>query len=97
MPGPDPHAFWIDEDAERPTVVFENYLWTGNAGNRKARAISILQRLRYGIWVCHGCGEPLPDYKRADTRFCREACRKAAARRRRDARARARTGCSQQH
>lgn len=84
MPGPDPHAFWIDDDdPARPVVSFQNYFWTNNRGNRKARAIAILGRLRWRDWVCLWCGETLPDYKRADARYCSEGCRKAAARARR--------------
>lgn len=40
MPGPDPHALWIDYDCNRPRVLFQAYLWTGNSGNRKSRALA---------------------------------------------------------
>lgn len=87
MPGPDPHTLWIDvADPRRPCVTFQPYFWTGNSGNRKARALAILRRLRWGDWICGWCDGPLPDYVRADARYRREACRRAAARQRRAAR-----------
>jgi len=87
MPGPDPHALWIsDDDRNRPSIIMQAYFWTGNRGNRLARTRAILGRLRRGDWFCWWCGDMLPDYLRADARYCREACRKAAARQRRSAR-----------
>lgn len=83
MPGPDPHALWIESDEPPYRVCHQAYFWTGNNGNRKARAVAILRRLMLGTWQCRECGEGLPDYVRADAQYCREACRKAAARRRR--------------
>lgn len=84
MPGPDPHALWIeDKNPERPCVQFQAYFWTNNNGNRQARAIALLRRLRRGDWRCLWCGDDLPDQRRADARYCREACRKRAARARR--------------
>lgn len=86
MPGPDPHALWIDDESDRPSVVFQAYSRTGNNGNRKARAIALLRRLSRGDWVCRWCRDPLPDYLRVDARFCGEGCRKRAARLRRSRR-----------
>ena len=83
MPGPDPDALWIDPDADRPTVSFQAYYWTGNNGNRRARAVAIVRRLMRRDWYCRWCGDPLPDWRRADARYCCEGCRKRAARRRR--------------
>lgn len=92
MPGPDPHAFWI-ERAEPPySVCFQAYFWTGNNGNRKARAIAILRRLYRRDWFCRWCGDDLPDYVRADALYCGESCRKKAARDRRAARSLCRKG-----
>ncbi len=86
MPGPDPHALWIEDDGEDPSVCWQRYFWTGNEGNRKARAIDLVRRLAHGNWFCRWCGDPLPDYLRTDARYCREACRKRAARVRHHAR-----------
>jgi len=83
MPGPDPRALWIEEGTDRPTVTFQAYLCTGNNGNRRKRAVTMLRRLMHGNWACGWCGDPLPDWRRADARYCREGCRKKAARRRR--------------
>ncbi|RYH10513.1 hypothetical protein EU800_07120 [Tropicimonas sp. IMCC6043] len=83
MPGPDPEALWIDEEADRPTVTYQAYCWTGNNGNRRKRAIAMLRRLARGDWTCRWCGDALPDWRRVDARYCCEGCRKRAARSRR--------------
>jgi hypothetical protein len=87
MPGPDPHRLWIeDASPSAARVWWQAYDWTGNAGHRRARAKAILRRLRRGKWCCRWCGDALPDYVRADALYCREACRKRAARQKRAAR-----------
>ena len=83
VPGPDPHGFWIEGEEPPFTVYWLAYFWTGNNGNRKARAMAVLRRLRWGTWVCRWCGDYLPDYVRADALYCNERCRKRAARERR--------------
>ena len=84
MPGPGPHELWIDDnDPARAVVSFQHYFWTGNRGNRHARANAIVRRLRWDDWPCRWCGETLPDFKPADALYCCEGCRKSAARRRR--------------
>lgn len=88
MPGPDPQALWIDSHEPPYRVCHQAYFWTGNNGNRKARAIAILRRLTFGTWRCRWCRADLPDWRRADTRYCCESCRKKAARERRHARER---------
>lgn len=82
MPAPDPDALWIEEENGRLKVVYEAYLWTGNHGNRRARAIAIFLRLQRGDWKCRACGGPIPAFRRTDARYCRESCRKRAKRRR---------------
>lgn len=90
MPGPDPHALWIDDHGpSNVRVSWQAYFWTGNNGNRKKRAESILRRLALGTWQCRWCDEALPDYVRADAIYCCEGCRKRAARGRRRARLKA--------
>jgi len=55
MSGPDPHDLWIDDDdPARPVVSFQHYFWTGNRGNRQARASAILRRLRWAIGFAFG-------------------------------------------
>lgn len=83
MPGPDPDTLWIEQDKPPYRVCFQAYLWTGNNGNRRKRAVAMLRRLAWGTWKCDWCGGPLPDWRRVDARYCREACRKKAARWRR--------------
>lgn len=83
MPCPDPHALWIEKRDGRTVVSFQSYFWTGNEGNRKARAVAILKRLAQGKWFCLWCGDDLYDHLRADAIYCRESCRKHAARSRR--------------
>jgi hypothetical protein len=83
MPGPDPHALWFERYDGRITVSYERYLWSGNEGNRKARAIVMLKRLMRHDWRCRWCGDELPAWRRVDAQYCREGCRKKAARWRR--------------
>lgn len=86
MPGPDPDRFWIEEIDNGYRVCWQAYDWTGNNGNRKARAMAVLQRLRRGTWHCRWCGDFLPDHLRTDALYCGNTCRKRAARVRREAR-----------
>ncbi len=84
MPGPDPNAVWLEENGRKLSVFYENYLWTNNEGNRKARAIAMLRRAARRDWMCHWCGDALPVWRRVDARYCCEGCRKRAARLRRN-------------
>jgi len=86
MPGPDPQRFWIEEIENGHRVCFQAYDWTGNNGNRRKRANAILRRLARGDWYCRWCYAVLPDHLRADALYCCEACRKKAARARRESR-----------
>ena len=84
MPAPDPLSLWIDHDRpDGPRVVYEHNFFNGPSTNRKRRAAAIARRLWRGSWVCDWCADPLQDYRRADTRYCCEYCRKRAARLRR--------------
>lgn len=60
MPGPDPHDLWIEDGPNGPIVTYQAYPWTGNHGNRRKRAISILMRLSRGDWRCRHCWKELP-------------------------------------
>ena len=83
MPGPGPDTLWIDDtEPQRLRVTFTNDLWAGNGGNRQASVIAILMRLRRRDWFCRWRGDPLQDHRRANAKYCREGCRKRAARRR---------------
>lgn len=83
MPGPDPDALWIEKDGDRTIACFQAYFGTGNYGNRRRRAEAMVQRVARGDWRCSWCGDPLPDWRRVDTQYCCEGCRKRAARQRR--------------
>ncbi len=88
MPAPEPVTFWIEEiEPGRYMAYYERHFWTGKAGNRARRAEVILGRYVRGTWRCAWCGDELHTDKRADARYCREHCRKAAARQRRADRA----------
>lgn len=43
----------------------------------------MMRNLRRNGWCCEWCGGPVPEFRRADARYCREGCRKRAARARR--------------
>ena len=84
MPGPDPTAIWLAEDAHgRPIVRSEVGGYTTNRAARLRRARSILFNILQDDWLCHWCREPVPLFRRADARFCGESCRKKAKRSRR--------------
>ena len=82
MPGPDPNTLWIEDCGGRLVVNFQAYFWTGNVGNRKARASAILRRVQSGDWHCRWCRDDLPEWRRADALYCCEGCRKRARRKR---------------
>lgn len=83
MPGPEPGAVWIEDvEAGRYRAVFEPYFYS-RSQNRLKRVKTILRRLVARTWRCQWCGDELPDYRRADAVYCREGCRKRAARDRR--------------
>jgi len=78
MSPPDPHALSLDADG---SLIVERFMWS-NPKNRMKRARRVLANLQAGDWRCLECGDPVLLHKRADAVYCREACRKRAARRR---------------
>jgi len=80
MAGPDPNTIWIERTTSGYHATYERYFWTGNEAHRRARVLAIGKRMVQGTWRCKWCGDDLPLDKRADTQFCREGCRKRAAR-----------------
>lgn len=86
MPGPEAGTIWLERDGKGYTAQMQAYFWTGNKGNRLRRVRAIGRRLIEGSWFCGWCGGELSFDKRADARFCRESCRKKAARQRREGR-----------
>ena len=86
MPGPDPDGLYIDEyDNGDFTIGCEIWEHT-NRSHRIRRMLAVAANIRRGGWRCLHCREPIPLYRRADAYFCRERCRKAAARARRGGR-----------
>lgn len=83
MPEPDPFGISMERDGQGGYGLTAEIWWHGNRRNRIARMQAIARKLRLGGWLCEHCGQPVPINKRADARYCRERCRKAAARIRR--------------
>jgi hypothetical protein len=86
MPGPEPDTVWIERYEGRIWATFVGYGWDRKARNRERRASTILRRTAARTWCCGWCGNPLPEWRRADAEYCREGCRKRAARARKEAR-----------
>ena len=84
MPAPDPHAIELGDTGPLSLHVYQ--FMCGNPRHRKDRAKRILTNLARNDWCCRECGEYVPFFRRADAEFCREGCRKKAARRRREGR-----------
>ena len=92
MPGPDPFGIYVEEREDGSFTVTAQ-LWARNKGGqswgaRIRRQREIAERLYFDAWRCDWCDGPIPIYKRLDAHYCREVCRKAAARARRKSRQR---------
>jgi hypothetical protein len=88
MPHPDPNGLHIHERKDGDFSITAELWWHGNRRHRLARARAIAENIRQGGWRCSRCGTKIPVFKRADARYCREGCRKAEARKRRELRLR---------
>lgn len=82
MPAPDPHG--IETGSSGPLSLHVYHFLCQNKKHRDARAQRILSKLRWGQWCCPQCGGYVPLYRRADAVYCRESCRKRAAKARRN-------------
>ncbi len=83
---PDPNGLFVEEDEDGNALGVTAEIWDhGNKRHRLARMKAIAKNLSILNWGCRYCGEPVPIYRRADARFCRERCRKASARERKKA------------
>ncbi len=87
MPAPDPHGLYIEEYDDGGFSIICELWWHGNRANRIRRMRSIADNIRWGGWLCAHCRKPIPIFRRSDALYCRERCRKAAARLRRHERA----------
>lgn len=86
MPGPDPKGVRM-EKLEGGGFRLIAELWKfGNPRARNARMHAIYRNLRSGNWLCVWCKRPVPLSRRSDAIYCRESCRKVAARQRRSER-----------
>ena len=82
MPAPDPSGLYIEEYEDGGFSIIGEIWWHGNRATRTKRMRRIAENIRRNGWPCAHCGDPIPLYRRADARFCRERCRKAEARNR---------------
>ena len=80
MPAPVPHTIWIEPMFGGSLITFENYLGQRQSLHRQRRVTSLVTRISKNTWQCPLCSSPLPMWKRADAVYCRESCRKKAAR-----------------
>lgn len=85
MPAPDPHGVTIEDREGSASLLVDMFLLQGRT-QRMARVRRIMSNLRRDGWVCWWCGGEVPEYRRADARYCCEGCRKRAARQRRESR-----------
>ena len=80
MPAPDPHGIWIEENEDGRIGITAEMWRYGNRGTRKKRMLRVLRQISRDGWLCTFCRKPIPIFRRSDARYCRERCRKAAAR-----------------
>ena len=83
MSTPDPDGLSVEYHEDGSFTVTAEVWPYANRRHRIARLKSISRNLRWESWACRRCGEPVPIYRRADAKYCGEACRKRAARARR--------------
>gem|GEM_PF-1436613 len=81
MPAPDPWGITIENRGQGCRVFADMFMLSGRT-QRLSRARRIVANLRRNGWTCQGCGGPVPEFRRADARYCRESCRKRQARER---------------
>ncbi len=83
MPGPDPKGLHIEEHEDGSWTVTAEIWQESNRRARIARLQAVARNMKRNRWVCERCRAPVPTFRRADARYCREGCRKRAARERR--------------
>ena len=89
MPAPDPQGLDIDERPDGSFTITAEVWRYGNRKHRLARMIAVSHRIKADGWLCPWCREPVPLYRRANSRYCGEGCRARAARSRKCVRPRA--------
>lgn len=78
----DPATIWI-EDFDPPHVTLQWSCFPWQNATRIRRKAQAMARLYARGWHCLHCGRLMPESKRIDATYCRESCRKIAARHRR--------------
>ena len=86
MPGPDPRGLSIEEHQDGTVSIIAEVWYYGNRAARLKRAGDVLQKITRTDWRCRWCCDRVTLHRHVDAVYCREACRKAAARARRTAR-----------
>ena len=79
----DPSGLDIEEREDGSFSITAEIWWHGNKRHRIARMKAVMRRIARDGWRCRECGEKVPLYRPANAIYCREACRKKAARARR--------------
>ncbi|WP_162946755.1 hypothetical protein [Ruegeria sp. EL01] len=74
---------WIEE-LDPPFVRMGHSVWPWQTATRISRRAAALGRNYSRGWHCAYCGELMPEWKRIDAKYCKEGCRKMAARKRRE-------------
>ncbi|MCX8955414.1 hypothetical protein OU790_18500 [Ruegeria sp. NA] len=76
-------TIWIEElSPPYVRMAFTSFPWQ-NAHRIAQRANALARNYSKG-WYCAYCGELMPEWKRIDAKYCKEGCRKMAARERPD-------------
>lgn len=89
MPRHDETLIWIEEiNPPHIRMSFSHYSWQ-NVTQIRRRTIRLARKYTLG-WHCSYCGDLMPVWKRVDAAYCKESCRKLAARKRRERRREAR-------
>ena len=91
MPARNETLIWLEVcDPPNVRITYGHYPWQ-NKTQIGRRVDRLCQKYARG-WHCKYCGDLMPVWKRTDAEYCKESCRKLAARKRRVARGAARNG-----
>ncbi len=75
-------TIWLEHyDPPHVRLTFTHFPWQNQT--RIAQRASKMARNYSRGWHCLYCGNLMPEWKRVDAKYCKEGCRKMAARKRR--------------